>query len=631
MLQPLKRSEALDTGLENKIMNTKKRLIWQIFPLFLIIISLSLSSVTSYSTSYFKKFFLKNSEKELTIRAKLLQINFADILSDDITLNGITPNSITPESNKIVDRDKIKYIDEHCKDIGEKTGTRVTIILPSGDVIGDSFGDIRMMENHMKRPEIMEALKRKKGVCIRYSSTLEKNMMYIALPVMHDKNMIAVVRTSVSVSDIDSKIKSVRDNIFIAMVLTILAAAIASLYVVRRITHPIEQMKKGAAKFAKGNLGARLAIPASEELSELAVTMNRMAENLDKKIRDFKNRSMELEAVHASMQEGVIAIDKDEKIITVNDAAAKIFDFPASKLKTRYILEVARNFEFQKFIQRALATPEPVEDDIVITRDEDLILNIHSTALYDTGEKRMGTLIISHDITRIRRLERMHKDFAANVSHELKTPLTTIKGFIETLQAMLAGNDTKECENFLKIIENNVNRMIDLINDLLALSRLERLQGTNIQLENHNMAILIQGAVNTCHAGSHAKNIIVSIDCPEDLTAMVDPILMEQAIINLVDNAVKYSCEGKPVAITVSSREDFFDIVIKDKGCGIGKEHLSKIFNRFYRVDRARSRHEGGTGLGLAIVKHIIQYHNGKIDVQSTKDEGSTFRISIPV
>ena len=594
----------------------KKKLIWQIFPSFLIVIVISLSSVTSYSTSYFKKFFLKNSEKELTIRAELLQISFADILLDGIT-NG--------------DQTQIQSVDRYCKDIGEKTGTRVTIIFPSGVVVGDSFEDIKMMENHMKRPEIMEALKRKKGVSIRYSSTLDQNMMYIALPVINEGRVIAVVRTSVSVSVIDNKIKSVRNNILIALAFTIFAAAIASLYVTRRITHPVEQMKIGAAKYAKGTLSERLAIPEAEELSELAVTMNQMAENLAEKIKSFQNRSMELEAVHASMQEGVIAIDKDERIITINDAAAKIFDFPASKLKTRYILEVARNIEFQKFLQRALATHKPVEDDIEIIKDENLIFNIHSTALYDTAEKRMGTLIIFHDITRIRRLETMHKDFASNVSHELKTPLTTIKGFIETLQEMLVTNDTRQSEKFLKIIEKNVTRMIDLINDLLALSRLERLQGTYILFEKQNMATLIQGAVNTCNDSIKGKNITVSIDCAEDVAAMVDPILMEQAIINLVDNAVKYSSEGKPITITVTKQDHFMDIAIKDNGSGIDKEHLSKIFNRFYRVDKARSRHEGGTGLGLAIVKHIVQYHNGKIDVTSIKDKGSSFKISIPV
>lgn len=586
-------------------------MIWQIFPSFLVIIFLSLTAVTSYSTHYFKKFFLENSEKELTIRAKLLQKKFGDILKEN--------------------QGRTRDIDEQCKDIGEKTDTRVTVILPSGVVVGDSFGDTAAMENHMKRPEIMEALKRKKGVSIRYSATLDKNMMYIAIPVMDDKTVMAVIRTSVSISTIDNGIKSVRNNILLALVFIIFIAGIVSLYVTRRITHPVELMKNGALQFAKGNLSARLAVPDSEELSDLAVTMNQMAQNLDEKIKAFRNRSMELEAVHSSMQEGVIAIDKHERIITINTAAAKIFDFAAPELKGRYILEVARNIEFQKFIQQALATPEPVEADIVIKRNEDLILNIHSTALYETAERRMGTLIIFHDITRIRRLERMHKDFAANVSHELKTPLTTIKGFIETLQEMMADKDTRQGEKFLRIIEKNVNRMVELINDLLALSRLERLQGTDILFENQHVSTLIQGAVSSCNAGIKAKNITISIDCPQDLTAMVDPILMEQAVFNLVDNAVKYSRENTSIDIIASQQGRFIDIAVKDNGRGIDKEHLPKIFNRFYRVDKARSRHEGGTGLGLAIVKHITQYHHGKIDVQSRKDKGSLFKISIPL
>ncbi len=592
-------------------MAPKKKLIWQIFPSFLIITLLSLSTVIYYSTTYFRNFFLKNAEEELSIRAKLLEENFADMLKEGGS--------------------RYKDIDKQCKNIGERTGTRVTIILPSGVVIGDSFGDTKVMENHMKRPEIMEALRREKGVSVRYSSTLDKTMMYIALPVIQEDSVIAVVRTSVSITTIDSEINSVRNNILIAMFFTILAAAIVSLFVSRRITRPIEQMKTGALKFSTGNLDTRLAVPESEELSELAVTMNRMAANLDEKIKDFKNRSMELEAVHTSMQEGVIAIDKDEKIITINNAAAKVFDFPARELKTRYILEVARNVEFQSFIQRALATHEPVEDDIIITRDQDLVLNIHSTALYDTTKKRMGTLIIFHDITRIRRLETMHKDFAANVSHELKTPLTTIKGFIETLESMVEQNDTEQSMAFLKIIDKNVNRMVDLINDLLALSKLERLKGTGPQFEPQNMLTLIQGAVNACHGNIAEKTIRVSVNCPEKMSVLADPLLMEQAIINLVTNAVKYSRKEETITIRVKKESGFVNLEIKDNGCGIDKEHLPKIFNRFYRVDKARSRQEGGTGLGLAIVKHIVQYHNGKIGVESIKDKGTTFTIYLPV
>jgi len=424
------------------------------------------------------------------------------------------------------DLEKFHDVNQSCREIGENTGTRVTVILPSGVVVGDSQGAVMEMENHLGRPEIMEALKRKKGVSIRYSSTLDQDMMYIALPVIHDGGVIAVVRTSVSVSAIDNEIKSVGHNVLIAFFLTILAAAVISLYTTRRITRPVEEMRKGAAEFARGNLNARLVVPDSEELSKLAVTMNRMAENLDEKIKAVNSRSMELEAVHSSMEEGVIAVDGNEKIITINDAAAAAFGFSPSELKTGNILELSRNLELQSFFQRAMGTHDPVEDDITISGEggDDLILNIHSTALYDAGGRRMGTLIIFHDITRIRRLEQMHKDFAANVSHELRTPLTTIKGFIETLQTMTAHNGVAETERFLKIIEKNVTRMIELIRDLLALAKLERLQGLDISFDRHNVAPLIQGAVHTCHPAIREKNITVTIDCPRDLSAAVDPV-----------------------------------------------------------------------------------------------------------
>ncbi len=593
-------------------MKKKKKLIWQIFPSFLIITLISLSAVTLYSTKYFKTFFLENAEKELTIRAKLLQKNIADIL------------------NREKYDQNYASINEQCRDIGKRTGTRVTIILPSGVVVGDSFGDVKTMENHKNRPEIIEALNKGKGISIRHSATLGLNMMYIALPVMNDNRLTAVVRTSLSVSTMENEIKKVRNNLLIALLLTIIAAAGASLYAAKRITRPIQLMKTGAAEFAKGNLNSKLAIPDTEELSELAITMNQMAGILNEKITAFKNRSMELEAVHASMQEGVIAIDETEKIITINNAAAKIFNFPASSLKSMNILEIARNIELQQFIKKALATQNPVEADISIKKNKTFILRIHSTALYDIDRIRIGTLIIFHDITRIKLLERMQKDFAANVSHELKTPLTAIKGFVETIRTMQKNHELSEYDNFLKIIEKNVNRMIALINDLLVLSKLERLQGTDIKFRNQNLSSLIHSAVNVCRKACLEKNISVTIDCDEKISAKIDPVLMENAVINLVDNAVKYSDKNTLIFIKAASCDDkMIKIEVIDQGHGIGKSHIPKIFNRFYRVDKSRSRNEGGTGLGLAIVKHIVQYHNGKIEVSSIKGKGSVFKITI--
>ncbi|MCG8619309.1 MAG: ATP-binding protein [Desulfobacterales bacterium] len=594
----------------------KPKLIWRIFPSFLIIILLSLTAVTWYATNYFKDFFLESSERELSVRALLVQDRFARALHGD--------------------KLPVSEMDALCKEVGGRINTRITVILPSGEVIGDSFARIETMENHTDRPEIQRAFRGEKGVNIRYSSTLDKTMMYIALPMIPDKKGGAVIRTAVSISDIDTRISAVRNSILLALVVTIMAAAVASLYVSGRITKPVEQMRKGAEEFSKGNLDNRLPTTDTEELSQLAKSMNSMASELDKKIMDVRNRSRELEAIHGSMQEGVIAVDGNEHIITINTAAAKIFDFSPETLKHRNVLEVARNYDLQIFIQKALATHEPVEDDIVIQRDERLILNIHSTALYDTNEERIGTLIIFHDITRIRLLETMHKDFAANVSHELKTPLTTIKGFIETLQQMMT--DRPETEDapaaygrFLSIIEKNANRMIGLINDLLALSRLERLKGTDIEFETHPLASLVQGAVSFCREKALAKGSSLDVQCLEQVMVRVDPILMEQAIFNLVDNAVKYNPENTRVRVDVTRKNGQATIRVADTGSGIDKEHLPKLFNRFYRVDKGRSRDQGGTGLGLAIVKHIVQYHNGRIEVESRRGKGTCFTITMPV
>ncbi len=595
----------------------KPKLIWRIFPSFLVIILLSLTVEAWYSTTYFKSFFLETTERELMVRAALMQDRFARALYTD----GLSAGQI----------------DALCKNLGEKIQTRITVIMPTGEVIGDSFARVETMENHRKRPEIQTALSGEKSVAVRYSSTLDKNMMYIALPIVRNRPDSAVIRTAVSISDIDAKVADMRNAISLALILTTFAAALASLYVSRRITNPVEQMRKGAQEFSKGNLSNRLPPPDTEELSQLAQSMNFMAAELNKKIMDVRNRSRELEAVHTSMQEGVIAINSDEQILTINKAAAGIFDFSPETLKTKHVLEVSRNYDLQVFIKKALATDEPVEDDIVIDRDERMVLNIHSTALYDTHEKRMGTLIIFHDITRLRLLETMHKDFAANVSHELKTPLTTIKGFIETLLQMMENSSGMSAEDaaaqygrFLGIIEKNVNRMIGLIDDLLALSRLERLKGTGIQLEFHHLADMIQRAVGFCREKAKERGIEIEVTCSESLAAMVDPTLMEQALINLLDNAVKYSGEYTNVTVSAEQVDSHIRIQVRDTGIGIDSEHLPKVFNRFYRVDKGRSRDQGGTGLGLAIVKHIVQYHSGRIEVESRRGKGTCFTITIP-
>lgn len=583
--------------------------MWQIFPSFLVIVAISLAVVTWYATTYFKAFYLETIEQNLSIQAKLVRLKIAGLDSQFFHSGDV---------------------DQFCKQIGEQTGTRFTIILPTGEVIGDSFGDISQMENHRRRPEIAQALKWEKGITIRYSNTLDQNMMYVALPVVEDGRVLVVIRTSLSVSSIDHEIMGIKKKVFYVFSGIILISALVSLMVARRIARPIEEMKTGALKFLNGQLENRLAVPDTEELSELAITMNKMAASLDEKITAFKNRSRELEAVHSSMKEGVIAIDPDEKIITINDTAAGIFGFKPGQLCNRFVLEVVRNLAFQEFIKKALSTPLPVEEDISIIQETKVVLNIHSTALYDSENHRIGTLIIFHDITRIRRLETLHKEFAANVSHELKTPMTSIKGFVETLQGMIDGTCSEDALKFLAIIKNNIDRLICLVDDLLALSKLERLEDTGAVFDSFCLMQLIDNSIKNCKILLDEKQIKVQVTCPEKLTVKADPLLMEQAISNLVDNAVKYSDPQSDIFIEATEKDSGVSIKIRDTGSGIENTHLPRIFNRFYRVDKARSRDKGGTGLGLAIVKHIIHYHRGKITVSSVPYKGTIFEIHLP-
>jgi two-component system phosphate regulon sensor histidine kinase PhoR len=587
----------------------KQKLIWQIFPFFLVIIIVSLSLEAWYFNRHSRRFFLENTEKELIVRARLIELKVAGMLSE---------NPVQEENLNAI-----------CKLMGEAVQTRVTIVAPSGRVIADSSARVATMENHGNRPEIQTAFSGRQGMAIRFSRTLDQNMMYIALPVEGPEGILAVIRTAVPLTAIEKNIQSTRNKVLLFLVFTVIAAAGVCWYMTRKIIHPLEEIQKGAQAFARGDLSNRLPVPDTEELSKVARAMNQMAENLAHQIQEALDRQRELEAVHASMQEGVIAIDNQEKIITINEAAARIFNFPVSELKNKSVLEVARNYDLQTFIHTALSTHEPVEDDIRIHQDKEHILNVHSSALWDSRDRRIGTLIILHDITRIRRLEKMHKDFAANVSHELKTPLTTLKGFIETLQAM-PDSTPEDRSGFLKILEKNVNRMIELVNDLLALSHLERLEGTGIRFAENRLSDLIQSAVTTCGPLAEAKQIQIRMACPEDMTVRVDPVLMEQAIANLVENAVKYSPENARVDIVARNPGTDVEIDVIDSGAGIAAEHLPKIFNRFYRVDKGRSRQEGGTGLGLAIVKHIVQYHNGQITVSSVKGKGTTFHIRLP-
>jgi two-component system phosphate regulon sensor histidine kinase PhoR len=331
------------------------------------------------------------------------------------------------------------------------------------------------------------------------------------------------------------------------------------------------------------------------------------------------------------MVEGVLAVDTEGHVLDLNPAASRLLGLGGSDSRGRTIEEVVRNARLQAFVSRALAAPTTIEDEVVLERPEgDHYLQAHGTALRDGEGQEMGALVVLNDVTRIRQLENVRRDFVANVSHELKTPITSVKGFVETLLDGALDN-REEAERFLRIVAKHADRLGVIIEDLLTLSRLEQdARAGRVDLAEASVEGALRAAVEMCEVRATERNVTVTVTCDPQLRADLNLPLFEQAIANLIDNAIKYSPTGGTVEVSAEEAKGELVVCVRDWGCGIAAEHLPRLFERFYRVDKARSRALGGTGLGLAIVKHIVQAHGGTVSVESTPGKGSTFTIRLP-
>jgi two-component system phosphate regulon sensor histidine kinase PhoR len=586
----------------------RKRLLWQIYPTYLLITLVSLSIVAWYASRSLRQFYTENTKRSLEARANLAGTHLSSLL----------------------EKDDFESVDATCKELGRTTATRITVILPSGRVIGDSDEDPALMDNHRDRPEIREALSGQTGVTMRYSYTLKEDFMYLAIPIVKDGATVALVRTSLPVTYIKTLLNSIYSRIAVGGLIIAVGAAAVTLIISRRLSRPLEELRKGAERFAGGDLTHRLDVPASRETVALAEAMNQMAADLDKRIRTIVRQRNEQDAVLSSMGEGLLAVDENERIININRAAAGLLGIEMAKAEGRTIYEMIRNAELQRFVGSALSSTEPVEGDIILHDGGGRFLHARGTTLRDAEGQKVGAVVVLTDVTSLRRLEDVRRDFVANVSHELKTPITSIKGFVETLIDG-AIHDPEDAERFLAIIAKQADRLSAIIEDLMTLARIEQEAEKNqVPLRQCRILGVLEEAVRDCQPKIAEKNISIKLDCRDDVSATINPQLLEQAIVNLLDNAIKYSDPEGVIEIDVKQANAGTTISVRDYGCGIAKEHLPRLFERFYRVDKARSRELGGTGLGLAIVKHIAQAHGGSITVESSPGAGSSFFIHLP-
>jgi len=516
-----------------------------------------------------------------------------------------------------LEEERFKELDDLAKELGGQVNTRITIIDPTGVVIADSEKDPAAMENHQNRPEVSQALKGQVGNFLRYSTTVKEDMLYVALPIDKDGRTLGVLRISLFLKDINSLLNNVKTNIVHSVFLIVVVSLLGALIFFLFLTKPINELSVAFRRVASGDFGVKVFLKGRDEVKELADTFNVMTDKMKTLFAELSRQKESLNNIVSSVQEGLVVLDKEEKVKLSNPSFKKIVK--NDSVEERFYWEIIREAKFGELVKKVREKEKNLTGEVSL--DGRVYL---CSATFMKAQEEM--VIILHDITTIKNIEKIKKDFVVNVSHELRTPLTAIKGFAETLEEEI----DEKGRQYVEVIKRNTDRLINIIQDLLLLAEVEE-KGATFSLEKVDAKTLAENVIRIFKQKVKEKNLNLNLVVEDGLPQIrADAFKLEQLFINLIDNSIKYTETGD-ITVSIKKNEEDITIEVKDTGIGIPREHLSRVFERFYVVDKSRSKKLGGTGLGLSIVKHIVLLHNGKIHVESAPGMGTKFVISLPI
>lgn len=510
------------------------------------------------------------------------------------------------------------------RSLAERSRARLTLVDAAGRVTVDSDPQARNTGNHLHRTEIEEARLKGMGTAIRYSRTLRTDMLYVALPLTRGAAIAGYVRLARPLSAVENSVNEFRSSILYILLLILMLSMLIALAFSLRIVSPIWEMLEFTEKVRHGRIPGRLLIESRDEIGELADHLNEMVSTLQEKIRIADAERGKLASAFAGMAEGVLVLDDRHRIESVNRGLEEMLRLTSGELAGKTLLESFRNLALQDAWERFRKTGSTVFEEIALGEERPLILDVTISAIEGAADEARKTMLVFHDVTRLKKLERIRADFVANVTHEIKTPLTAIIGFVETLQAGAVENRDTTLR-FLAILHEHALRLNRLLEDLLTLSAIE-MGDTPLHLETLKMADAVDAALTILDVRLQEKNLSLSKDIPPDLPPIrADRDRLAQILLNVLDNAVKFTPPGGALAVTAATG-DGGEVVLRiaDTGVGIPRGEIPRLGERFYRVDRTRSRELGGTGLGLSIVKHLMMAHGGRMQIDSTLGHGTT-------